>query len=67
MRSLRRCGVLEDREQAGRMGLDSTTFLKQRILCQIGRGGVRGHSTRQESPYILRVESEQLGKTHAAH
>lgn len=35
--------------------------------CQISRSRITGHSTRQESPYILRMEIKQLNKIHAAH
>jgi hypothetical protein len=38
---------------------------EKRFLCQISHGRVTGHSARQESPYILRMEIEQLGKIHA--
>jgi len=56
------CAEILDRSEIRHSGQP-----EKRFLCQIGRGRVTGHSTRQESPYILRMEIEQLGKIHAAH
>jgi hypothetical protein len=54
--------VILDRSEIRHSGQPEKRFLRQ-----IGRSRVTGHSTRQESPYVLRMEIEQLGKIHAAH